>query len=192
MGQNKWRYSKKNPYLEQSQTLLERVNHKANPLIQTVVHRPNLHYSKIYQKRIYNFLWNKKKIWPLRRLIQLSISTSGLRLLDIETQLNSLKIKWIQRLLNPNNALWKNLMLYLFNIILNYNQGLALFRQKQVLRSNSHKYLQKQNNEDFFIRLLNVWLHFTNSSSPTPTIVKEIYDQPIFANPQTKLRTYFL
>ena len=25
--------------------------------------------------------------------------------LDIETQLNSLKIKWIQRLLNPTNAL---------------------------------------------------------------------------------------
>ena len=83
-------------------------------------------------------------------------------------------------------------MLYLFNIILNYNQGLALFRQKQVLRSNSHKYLQKQNNEDFFIRLLNAWLHFTNSSFPAPTIVKKILDQPIFLNPQTKLRTYFL
>ena len=133
---------------------------------------PNLYYSKIYQKRIYDFLSKRKKIWPFRRLIQLSISTSGLRLLDIETQLNSLKIKWIQRLLNPNNALWKNLMLYLFNVILNYKQGLAFFRQKQVLRFNSHKYLQKQNNEDFFIRLINAWLHFTNSSFPAPTIVK--------------------
>ena len=153
---------------------------------------PNLYYSKIYQKRIYDFLSKRKKIWPFRRLIQLSISTSGLRLLDIETQLNSLKIKWIQRLLNPNNALWKNLMLYLFNVILNYKQGLAFFRQKQVLRFNSHKYLQKQNNEDFFIRLINAWLHFTNSSFPAPTIVKKILDQPIFLNPQTKLRTYFL
>ena len=52
----------------------------------------------------------------------------GLGILDIETQLNSLKIKWIQRLLNPTNALWKNLMLYQFNLILNYNQELALFR----------------------------------------------------------------
>ena len=133
---------------------------------------PNLYYSKIYQKRIYDFLSKRKKKRPFRRLIQLSISTSGLRLLDIETQLNSLKIKWIQRLLNPNNALWKNLMLYLFNVILNYKQGLAFFRQKQVLRFNSHKYLQKQNNEDFFIRLINAWLHFTNSSFPAPTIVK--------------------
>ena len=48
-------------------------------------------------------------------------------------------------------------MLYQFNLILNYNQGLALFRRKQILRSNSHKHLQKQNNENFFIQLLNAW-----------------------------------
>ena len=42
---------------------------------------------------------------PPRRLAQLSIWTSGLGILDIKTQLNSLKIKWIQRLLNPTNAL---------------------------------------------------------------------------------------
>ena len=36
-------------------------------------------------------------------------------ILDIETQLNALIIKRIQRLLNPNNAVWKNLMLYQFD-----------------------------------------------------------------------------
>ena len=46
-------------------------------------------------------------------------------------------------------------MLYRLNLILNSNQGLALFRQKQILRSNRHKNLQKQNNEDLFIQLLN-------------------------------------
>ena len=48
-------------------------------------------------------------------------------------------------------------------LILNYHQGLALFKQKQILRStvvtNIYK---KQNNEDFFIQLLNAWLHITN------------------------------
>ena len=56
----------------------------------------------------------------------------GQGILDIETQLRfnlkSLKIKWIQRLLNPTNALGKNLMPYQLNLILNYNQELALFR----------------------------------------------------------------
>ena len=61
-------------------------------------------------------------------LAQISIWMIRLGILDIETQLNSLKTKWIQRLLNPTNALWKNLMLYQLNLILNYNQELALFR----------------------------------------------------------------
>ena len=108
--------------------LFERGNRKPNPFIQTVVHRPNLYYTKIYQKRIYryDFLWNRKKTRSPRGLVQLSISTSGPGILEIDTQLNSLKIKWIQRLLNPKNALWKNLMLHQLNLILNYNQGLAL------------------------------------------------------------------
>ena len=78
-----------------------------------------------------------KKIQPPWHVVQLfSILKSGLDILAIiETQLNSLKIKWIQRFLNPNNALWKNLMLYLLNLILNYILGLAPFRQKQILGS---------------------------------------------------------
>ena len=120
----------------------------------------------------------RKKIRPPRRLLQLSLLTSRLGILDIEPQLNSLKIKSIQRLLIPNNALWKNLMLYQLNLILNYNQGLALFKQKQMLRSNSHKHLQKRNNEDFFVHLLNTWLHFTNSKFPVPTSEPVFYSIP--------------
>ena len=63
-------------------------------------------------------------------------------------------MKWIQRLLNSTNAIWKNLILHQLNLILNYNQRLALFRLKLTLTSTSHKHLQKQNNEDFFIQLL--------------------------------------
>ena len=79
-------------------------------------------------KRNTQFLLEQEKIQPLRYLAQLLIWMIGLGILDIETQLNSLKIKWIQRLLNPTNAPWINLMLYQLNLILNYNQGLALFR----------------------------------------------------------------
>ena len=50
-------------------------------------------------------------------------------ILDIEAQLNSLKSKCIQRLLNITNVLWKDLMLYRLNLTLNSNQGLALFRK---------------------------------------------------------------
>ena len=87
-------------------------------------------------------------------------------------------------------------MLYRLNLILSSNEGLTFFRQKQILKSNRNKSLQKQNNEDFFIQLLNPWLCFTNNSFPTPTSIEEILDQPIFLNPYTKLdfssdNTYF-
>ena len=81
-----------------------------------MVHRSNIHYSKINQKVNYKkhiqFLLELQKLRPPRHLIQLSIWKGGLGILDIDTQLNSLKTKWIQRLLKPTKAFWKDLMLY--------------------------------------------------------------------------------
>ena len=118
---------------------------------------------------------------------QLSIWRSGLGFLDKDTQLNSLKRKWIQRLLNPTNALWKELMLYRLKLILDSKQGLALFRQKQILSSNRTRICKNRTMEIFFIQLLNAWLHFTNNDSPIPASTEEILDQPIFLNQYTKL-----
>ena len=102
-------------------------NCKLNSLIQTLVCRSNIYYSKIYQEKIE------------KTIAQLSIWKCGLGILDKDTQLNSLELLWISRLLNPTNALWKGLMLYWLNLRNNYNQGLCLFRQKQILRSSRHK-----------------------------------------------------
>ena len=82
--------------------------------------------------------------------VTFSIWRSGPGILVTDNQLIFLKIKWIQRLLNPTNALWKDHMLYALI-------ELALFRQKQILTSNRRKNVQKQNNGDFFIQLLNAW-----------------------------------
>ena len=103
-------------------------------------------------------------------------------ILDINTQLDFLKIKWIQGLLNPTNAFWKGLMLYQLNIHI-----LPFFRQKQILKYNRHKNLQKQNNENFFIQLLNAWLNFTNNKFPAPMPKEKSLDQPIHLNPYPKL-----
>ena len=78
-------------------------------------------------------------------------------------------------------------MLYRLNLILKSNPGLALSRQKQILRSKRNKNLQKQSNEDLFIQILNAWLHFANSDFPTPTSIEEVLDQPTFLKSHTKL-----
>ena len=142
---------------------------------------------KQIEKRIYDFLREEKKIRPPRHLIQLPIWKGGLGILEIDTQLNSLKIKWIQRLLHPATALWKDLILYRLNLILNSNQGLASFRQNQILRSIRHKNLQNYNNEDFFLQLLKASLIFTKNNFPSPRSIEEILDQPLFLNPHTKI-----
>ena len=90
---------------------------------------------------IYNFLWKGKKIRPSRHLVQLPIERGELGILDIDTQLNSLKIKCAQSLFHPTNAIWKYLMLYQLNLILNTNLGLDLFRQNQILRSTRYRNL---------------------------------------------------
>ena len=135
---------------------------------------------KQIEKRIYDFLLEEKKIRPPRHLIQLPIWKGGLGILEIDTQLNSLKIKWSQRLLHPATALWKDLILYRLNLILNSNQGLASFRQNQILRSIRHKNLQNYNNEDFFLQHLKAWLFFTKNNFPSPRSIEEILGQPCF------------
>ena len=49
--------------------------------------------------------------------------------------------------MNDPNVLWKDLVSYQLNLMLNSNQGLALFRQTQTLIR--HKILHKHNNEMF-------------------------------------------
>ena len=185
-NENKGRYSKKKLHISDR----VRLSLRGKKIIanQTLLSKlqPNLQFSKIYQKRIYDFLWNRKKMQPPGRLAQLSIWTSGLGILDIKTQLNSLKIKWIQRLLNPTNALQKNLMMYQLNLILNYNQGLALFKQRWILRSTLVKNIYKN-------KTMKISLFDFSNNFPVPTSVKIILDQfATFLNPQSKLATCFL
>ena len=59
------------------------------------------------------------------------------------------------------------------SLILNSNQGLALFRQTQILRSTTHKNLQKQVNEDFIIQLFHAWLHFNNNKFPNSMHIEQ-------------------
>ena len=73
-------------------------------------------------------------------------------------------------------------MLYRLKLILNSYQGLAIFRQKQILKSTSPKNLQKQNNEEFFIQLLYARLRLTTNKFSAPMSIEDILDQLMFLN----------
>ena len=73
-------------------------------------------------------------------------------------------------------------MLYRLKLILNSYQDLAIFRQKQILKSTSPKNLQKQNNEEFFIQLLYARLRLTTNKFSIPMSIEDILDQLMFLN----------
>ena len=131
MGQNKWRYSKKIHIWNRVRLSLRGKKIIVNQtLLSKLWYIGQICTIPKYTKNEYTNSSGPGKIRSPRHLAQLSIRTIGLGILNIETQLNSLKTKWIQRFLNPINALWKKFMLYQSNLVLDYNQAMALFRWK--------------------------------------------------------------
>ena len=162
MGQNKWKYNKKShiwkrvrPFLRGKKIIVNQILFSKLRYIGQVC-TIQKHIKKAIEKRIYNFLWNRKNTTSQTPNSTFHVwwwGGGGGRegAADIDTQLNNTNMKWIPRLLNPTNALWKDPVLYWLKLVLNSDQGLAFFKRKtDTCRSTSHKNAQKQNNEDFF------------------------------------------
>ena len=80
------------------------------------------------------FPLEQEKIQPPSHLAKLSIWRGGLGIFDIDTQLNYMNIKWTQKVIKSHQFCLKRSHVAL-KLILNSDQGLALFRQKQILTS---------------------------------------------------------
>ena len=111
MGQNKWKFNKKLHIWKRVRLSLRGKNIIINQILSKLwyivqIYTIPKYIKKEIEKRIYSFLRNNKKNQTSQTL------RHYLDILDIDTQLNFLKIKLIQKLLNPTNALWKDLMLY--------------------------------------------------------------------------------
>ena len=145
--------------------------------------RLSLRGKKILKKNM-RLPLEQKKMQPPRHLAQLSIWSGELVILDIDIQLNALKIKkWFQSFLNPTNALWKDSERFVVLIELNFE----FFSMTSPLQSNRDKNLQKSNNENFFIQFLNGWLHFVINKFPIPTSIEIFLEQSTFLNLHTKV-----
>ena len=93
---------------------------------------------KNIKKRIYNFLWNRKKYNIPDNKINLPpppapIWRGGLVIFDIDTQLNYIRIKWIQGYYVRTMLFEKISSCTEINSEFWSCQGLTLFRQKQIL-----------------------------------------------------------
>ena len=71
--------------------------------------------------------------------------------------------------------------LVVVKLILNSDQSLAVFRQKQIITDLLVTQIYKKS-ENLFIQLLYDWLHLTNNNFLAFISIEEILDQPIFLN----------
>ena len=71
-------------------------------------------------------------------------------------------------------------MLYWLKLILNYDQGPALFRQKQILTTSHKKFTKTE--QWRFLYSITLCLATFNTNNNYPMSIKEILDQRIFLN----------
>ena len=71
-------------------------------------------------------------------------------------------------------------------LILNSDQGLALFRQKQILTGLLVTKITKKMKISLF-SYASAWLHLTNNNFLAFISIEEILDQPIFLKPHTRM-----
>ena len=131
------------------------------------------------EKKIYSTIKKSQKIVNMI-VAQLSIWRGGLGILDKDTQLNSLKRKWIQRSLNSTNALRKELTLYRLNLILDSKQGIGLFRQKQILSFNRTRIWKNRTMEIFLFSYLMLGYMSPITTFLSPRLQKKFLTNPYF------------
>ena len=132
MRQNKSQFNKKNQYIELCSQLYflwgKKQNGKPNPVIQTLVYRSNRYYYKIYEKRNSksNSLTLHLDTWTRYFKHRYSIKLS-------RTQIDLKIIKPYQCSLERSHSA-------LIELCINSNQGLCLFRRKQMLTSSRQQF----------------------------------------------------
>ena len=141
MGQNKWWYSKKIHVWNRVRLSLRGKKIIVNQILLSKLWcigqiYPIPKYIKTeIEKRIYNFLWNRRKYNLPNTCSTLYLEGWIIYFRHRYTikLLNYIEIKCIQMLINPTNALEKDFMLYRLKLILNSDQDLILLRQKRIL-----------------------------------------------------------
>ena len=82
----------------------------------TILENPNSIIMKILKDSMFKVLWDGKPDKISRKVIVQNYSNGGLKMIEIESYINSLKAKWIKRILdNQNNGQWKDLYIYELN-----------------------------------------------------------------------------
>ena len=138
----------------------------------SVLPSPSNNYFKELEKTLFNFIWNGKPDKMKRTTAIAPLNKGGLNMINIATQNKSLKITWIQRLLDNSNANWKSLV---YNQLPDVGEYLwtCNFNKKEV------NYAFPKLCNSFWIDVLKAWAEYNFHS---PSNRSEIIKQNIWFN----------
>ena len=117
---------------------------------------------------MFNFLWDGKPDKINRNVIIQDYSKGGLKMIEIESYINSLKTKWIQRILDKENTgQWKELYIESLNKI----GGEAIFKAN--LKHTDVKQLNLKSN--FLSEIFEAWakIYYQNLDCENVSVSKE-------------------
>ena len=123
---------------------------------------------------IYDFLWNKKNTISLAPSSNLNFERQT-RYFRHSHSTKLSKNKMNLKVIKSHQCFLERSHAVFIELNSEFSLRPSPSSSRQIVRSNRHKNLQKQNNEDFLLQLL----HFANKNFPAPTCI-ELLTNPYF------------
>ena len=131
------------------------------------------------ERLFFKFLWDDKNDRIKRKQIIQSYENGGLKMPDIKSQLQTLQIKWINRLISKEDMSWKIIPTYYFD---KYGKNFLLFKMNTGVVKN----LAEIKLPHFYRSLLETWLNAGGGASDEIKSFTDIRNQIIWGNQYIK------
>ena len=141
----------------------------------------SLYFPKDVHKKInsllFNYLWNDKREKIKRNILIKDIEEGGLNMIEVESFVTMLQIKWVKSLLSTEYANWKAIPTFYFN---RFGQNFLVF----YMNLNSVHQLPKtfQSLPVFYKDLIRRWISLRNINKTSPKSFVDIRKQLLWGN----------
>ena len=129
---------------------------------------------------LYGFLWSGKREKIKRNTLIGNKMQGGIEMIDLESFIITIKLKWITALTSIDDANWKLIPKYYFR---NYGNNLLIFYSNL----DSMKSIRTNHLPEFYKNLLEVWLKCRSPDNKQISTYSDVRKQIIWGNKFIKI-----
>ena len=135
---------------------------------------PSYHFLKDLNRLFYNFVWNNK-IDRVKRTVAIKpYKQGGLKMIDIFSFINALKITWIRRSIQKESK-WLSLLYHMYPKLQKFHIFGIRYVKEELINIDNH----------FWKDVFHSWTYFTNSIRKTKWL--DFINEPIWSNNSVKI-----